>query len=175
MSFAEQMAVAANVAQVLGAIGIVGGIFYAAAQLAHSASTSRAAFLLQLEDMSHDYDAIHAKLRPKGAWAEKGAGPATPLEWVHAEDYLKFFEHCEILMRQGSLDPRVFWQLFGYRVKNILVNELIVRQKLIGEREYWQLFWALLRRFGLTSGIPRTQPASNEAAHASQQVPPQHA
>lgn len=170
MSFAEQMAVAANVAQVLGAIGAVGGIFYAAAQLGHSASTSRAVFLLQLEDMSHDYDAVHAKLRPKGAWTQKGAGPATPLEWVQAEDYLGFFEHCEILMRQGSLDPRVFWHLFGYRLKNILANEIIVRQKLIGEREHWQLFWALLRRFGLTSGIPRMQPADSEAEHVSQQV-----
>ena len=175
MLFAEQMAVAANVAQVLGAIGTVGGIFYAAAQLGHSASTSRAAFLLQLEDMSHDYDAVRAKLGPKGAWTEKGAGPTTPLEWVQAEDYLGFFEHCEILMRQGSLDPRVFSHLFGYRLENILENELIVRKKLIEEREHWELFWALLRRFRLTPRIPRMQQANTEAAHAAQQVPPQHA
>ena len=174
MSFAEQVAVAANVAQVLGAIGTVGGIFYAAAQLRHSASTSRAAFLLQLEDMSHDHDAVQAKLLPKGAWTEKGAGPVTPIEWVQAEDYLGFFEHCEIQMRQGSLDPRVFWHLFGYRIENIIANELIVREKLIGERQHWLLFWALLRRFRLTPRISRMQPESDKAAHATCQVTQQH-
>ena len=173
MSFAEQVAVAANVAQVLGAIGTVGGIFYAAAQLRHNASTSRATFLLHLEDMSHDHDAVHAKLRPGGAWTEKEAGPATPKEWMQAEDYMGFFEHCEILMRQGSLDPRVFWHLFGYRLENILASELIVREKLIEEREYWQLFWALLRRFRLTPRIPRMHPVSDEAAQAMQHVAPQ--
>ncbi len=174
MSFAEQVAVAANVAQVLGAIGAVGGIFYAAAQLRHSASTGRAVFLLQLEDMSHDYDAVYAKLRPKGAWTEQGAGPATPLEWVQAEDYLGFFEHCEVLMRQGSLDPRIFWHLFGYRLENILANERIVREKLIDERAHWQLFWALLRRFRLTPRISRTSQDSDEAASVTQHVAPQH-
>ena len=49
MSFADNVAVAANVAQILGAVGTVGGIFYAAAQLRHNASTSRATFLLELE------------------------------------------------------------------------------------------------------------------------------
>jgi|SRR5271157_4407334 len=126
MSLAEQVAVAANVAQVLGAIGTVAGIFYAAAQLRHNASTSRATFLLQLEDMSHDHDTVHAKLRPGGAWTEKEAGPATPMEWGQAEDYLGFFEHCEVLIRQGSLDPKIFWSLYGYRLEYILKNKLIV-------------------------------------------------
>ncbi len=174
MSFAEQVSVAANVAQVLGAIGIVGGIFYAAAQLKHNASTSRATFLLQLEDMSHDHDAVHAKLRRGGAWTERAAGPSSPKEWMQAEDYMGFFEHCEILMRQGSLDPRLFWHLFGYRLENILANELIVREKLMDERVYWQLFWALLRRFRLTPRISMTHPASDEAAPATQHVTRQH-
>ena len=112
--------------------------------------------------MSHDYDAVHAKLRRKGAWTEKGAGPATPMEWVQAEDYLGFFEHCEIQMRLGSLDPRVFWHLFGHRLETILASELIVREKLIEEREHWPHLWALLRRFGLTHRIPRMHPQNND-------------
>ncbi len=173
MSFAEQAAIAANLAQVLGAIGAVGGIIYAAVQLRHSASTSRAAFLLQLEDMYHDYDAVQAKLRPNGAWTEKGAGPATPMEWVQAEDSLGFFEHCEILIREGSLHPRVFWYLFGYRLENILQNELIVREKLIQEREHWHLFWALLRRFRLTPRISSMHPANDDAEYATEEITPQ--
>ncbi len=169
MSFAEQVAVAANIAQVLGAIGTVGGIFYAAAQLKQSASTSRAAFLSQLEDMSHDYDAVHAKLRPKGAWTGQEAGPATPIEWVQAEDYLGFFKHCEILMRQGALDPNIFWSLFGHRLLSIIENEVIVKEKLIVEREDWRLFWGLLRRFRLTHLVPRTAfEAENDKAHVPQ-------
>ena len=149
MLFAEQVAVAANVAQVLGAIGTVAGIFYAAGQLRHSASANRAIVLLDLENMSHDHDAVHVKLCPGGAWTEKGAGPATPMEWVQAEDYLGFFEHCEILIRQGSLDPNTFWPLYGYRLDYILKNKVIVKEKLLEEREDWRLFWVLLRRFNL--------------------------
>ena len=156
MSLAEQVAVAANVAQVLGAVGTVGGIFYVAAQLRHNASASRATFLLELENMSHDYDAVHAKLRPEGAWMEKEAGPATPMEWMQAEDYLGFFVYCEVLIRQGSLDPNIFWTLFGNRLLRIIENEVIVKDKLIAEREDWRLFWALLRRFRLTHRLPRT-------------------
>ncbi len=167
MSFAEQVAVAANVAQVLGAIGTVAGIFYAAEQLRHNASANRATVLLDLENMSHDHDAVHAKLRPGGAWAEKEAGPATPMEWVQAEDYLGFFEHCEILMRQGSLEPRVFWSLYGYRLEYILRNKIIVKETLLAQREDWRLFWVLLRRFKLIHRVPRMHPANGEAAHAT--------
>ena len=167
MSFAEQAAVAANVAQVFGAIGTVAGIFYVAEQLRHNASANRATVLLDLENMSHDHDAVHAKLRPGGAWTDKEAGPATPVEWVQAEDYLGFFEHCEILMRQGSLDPNVFWSLYGYRLDYILRNKPIVKERLIAEREDWRLFWFLLRRFKLIHRVPRTHPVNNEAAHAT--------
>ena len=169
MSFAEQVAVAAHIAQVLGAVGTVGGILYVAAQLRDNASASRATFLLELENMSHDYDAVHEKLRPQGAWAEKKAGPATPKEWMQAEDYLRFFVYCEVLIRQGSLDPNTFWSLFGYRLERILANEVIVKEKLIAEREDWRLLWVLLRRFRLAHRIPRTaSEVVNDAAHAHQ-------
>ena len=166
MSFAEQVAVAAGIAQVLGAVGTVGGIFYAAAQIRHNASVSRATFLLELENMSHDYDPVHEKLRPEGVWTENKTGPATPKEWMQTEDYLGFFEYCEVLMRQGSLDPDIFWPLFGHRLLSIIENEVIVKEKLIVEREDWRLLWALLRRFRLAHRIPGTaSEVENDAAH----------
>jgi hypothetical protein len=169
MSYAEQVAFAANVAQILGAIGTVGGIFYAAAQLKNNASTSQSALLLQLEDMSHDHDAVRAKMSPGGAWTEKGAGPTTPKEWMQVEDYLRFFEHCEILIRQGSLNPRLFWRLFGHRLENILGHESIVRRKLIEERDYRRLFWGLLRRYNLMHRVPISHPSNDEAAASTHQ------
>lgn len=166
MSFAEQIAVAANVGQILGAVGTVAGIFYVAAQLRHNAIANRATFFLDLENMSHDHDAVHTKLRPNGAWTEKETGPATPKEWMQVEDYFGFFEHCEVLIRQGSLDPDVFWSLFGYRLKHILENKLIVKEKLVEEREDRRLFWALLRRFRLTHRVPiMASEVEKEAAH----------
>jgi hypothetical protein len=164
MTYAEQVTFAANVAQIVGAIGGVGGILYAAAQLRSNASTSQSALLLQLEDMSHDHDAVRARMSPGGAWMEKGAGPATPKEWMQAEDYLRFFEHCEILIQQGTLNPRLFWRLFGHRLEKILENESIVRKKLIEEREYRRLFWGLLRRYKLMDRVPIAHSSSDEAA-----------
>ena len=168
MSFADNVAVAANVAQILGAVGTVGGIFYAAAQLRHNASTSRATFLLELEKMSRDHDAVHTKLRPDGTWTKKGAGPQNDEEWMQLEDYMGFFEHCEVLMQQGSLDPRVFRSLFGYRLENILENKLIVKEKLIDERNYWQLFWALLQRLRLTHRVAQV---SDDVSELTQVAP----
>jgi len=169
MSYAEQVTFAANVAQILGAIGTVGGIFYAAAQLRNNASTSQSALLLQLEDMSLDHDAVRVKMAPGGAWTEKGAGPTTPKEWMQTEDYLRFFEHCEILIRQGALNPRLFWRLFGPRLENILEHESIVRKKLIEEREHRRLFWGLLRRYRLTHRVPISHPSNGEASDSKHQ------
>ncbi len=172
MSYADQVAFAANVAQILGAVGTVGGIFYAAAQIRNNASTAQSALLLQLEDISHDHDAVCSKMSPGGAWLEKGAGPETPKEWMQAEDYLRFFEHCEILIRQGSLNPRLFWNFFGYRLENILANEVIVRKKLIDEREHRRLFWGLLRRFMLIQRVPIAHPPIDEADHPTHKGAP---
>ncbi|MGO9485934.1 MAG: hypothetical protein ACLPX9_15330 [Rhodomicrobium sp.] len=145
----EHIAVAGSLAQVLGTFLTAAGIFYAVAQLRHSVRVSRATFLLELERLSRVHDAVHAHLRPGGLWAEEGAGPQTAGDWIQVEDYMGFFEHCEVLIRQGSLDAKVFESLFAYRLRNLLANEFIVHAKLHAEREHWQLFWALLKRFGL--------------------------
>ncbi len=145
----EHIAVAGNLAQVLGTFLTAAGIFYAVAQLRHSVRVSRATFLLELERLSRVHDAVHAHLRPGGLWAEEGAGPQTAGEWIQVEDYMVFFEHCEVLIRQGSLDAKVFESLFAYRLRTLLNNELIVHAKLHAEREHWRLLWTLLKRLGL--------------------------
>ena len=87
---------------------------------------------------------------------------------MQLEDYMGFFEHCEVLMQQGSLDPRVFRSLFGYRLENILENKLIVKEKLIDERNYWQLFWALLQRLRLTHRVAQV---SDDVSESTQVAP----
>jgi hypothetical protein len=88
-------------------------------------------------------------LRTGGKWAKTGAGPVTAEDWAAVEDYMGFFEHCELLMRNGSLDTASFKALFGYRVENIIQNDVIVQAKLDRERDDWKLFISLLDRLGL--------------------------
>ena len=59
-----------------------------------------------------------------------------------------FFEHCELLLKAGSLKSESFKALFGYRVENIMANKRIVQAKLLDEREFWCLFLELLDRLG---------------------------
>ena len=58
-----------------------------------------------------------------------------------------FFEHCELLLRAGTIEPNGFKLLYGYRIENILKHPQIVKAKLIDEREYWSLFYAICDRF----------------------------
>ena len=88
-------------------------------------------------------------MRPGGAWTKDDAGPTSESEWSKVEDYMGFFEHCELLLQDGSLKPASFKALFGYRVVNIMANDNIVREKLLKEGASWHLFLELLDRLKL--------------------------
>jgi hypothetical protein len=135
-----------NVATIGAAIVGVGALVYAAFQLKHSSTTSEGQFLLDLEKMSYTHNEVHIKLRPGGEWACNSKGPKDHKEWAKLEDYMGFFELCELLMQDGSLCPDRFEQMFGYRVNNIVANEIIDNAKLIEERDSWELFLKLVDR-----------------------------
>jgi len=148
----------ANVATIVGAPVGVFALIYGVLQLRSSVRVNQGQFMLELEKMIATHDAVHLKLRPGGAWAtspvatappgNQGAAPATVEEWAQVEDYMGFFEHCELLLRDRSLTTERFQRLFGYRVANILANGVIAEAKLVREREHWSLFLDLIRRLG---------------------------
>jgi len=60
-----------------------------------------------------------------------------------------FFEYCEILIRDSLIDIDTFEKIFGYRIRNIISNEIIYNAKLIKERNEWILFISLLKRLNI--------------------------
>jgi len=135
-----------NVATIGTVIVGVAALVYAACQLKHSSTTSEGQFLLDLKKMSYTHNQVHIKLRPGGDWTQNGKGPTNHKEWAKLEDYMGFFELCELLMQDGSLCSDRFKQLFGYRVNNILANETIRDAKLTKEKDNWELFLKLVAR-----------------------------
>ncbi len=138
----------ANIATIVASIGGVGALIYAAVQLQHSARVAEGQFLLELEKMMAAHDKTHIKLRPGGEWSN-GKSPTTVEDWAELEDYMGFFEHCELLIRDKSLSIERFDHIFGYRLQNILDNSTICDAKLkSNEKELWVLFLSICNRVG---------------------------
>lgn len=124
------------------------GIYFAWEQLYQSKLIAKGTLMLKLEELSDlpSRTATHAKLRPSGQWGRNKGGPSGNEEWAEVDDYMGFFEHCELLLRAGSIQLSEFELLFGYRVTNLIRNDIIYKAKLIETKEDWKLFVALHAR-----------------------------
>ncbi len=139
--------IVASTTTVLGILIALVGAVFAYKQIKATKEISKGEFMLLLEQIISRYDAVHLRLRPGGDWAKPGAGPKSGEEWDAVDDYMGFFEHCELLIQAGTLDQREFQTLYGYRVHNLLANENIVSAKLNSqEKELWTVFLALCKR-----------------------------
>lgn len=149
----------AQAATIFGAVLAAAGVFYAGVQLHASALIAKGQFLLELTKMFAEHDPIHVKLRPGGEWRGGQANPSGPDDWAAIDAYLGLFERCEVLIRQKSLDPIEFSNLFGYRLDNILSQPAITGKKFIGgERQYWANLIALLDRMQLLGKLQQPWP-----------------
>jgi hypothetical protein len=140
-----------QVATIVGAPAALGALVYAAIQLRASARVAQGQFILELKQMLEPHRAMHHKLRPGGEWSSKeGGAPTSGEEWSDLEEYMGFFEHCEVLIEDGSLSLDDFRHMFSYRVDNIVANPKIVSAKLCGEeRTSWTLFLRLCERLNI--------------------------
>lgn len=130
----------------------VGGVIAAAISLMFTALTTwrtakanRARFWLDLRDHFAQHDCVHRRLRPMGDWS-KDDGPKTNEEWASVEAYMGLFEHCEIMLEQRLIDEKTFREIYAYRLRNIVANDIIRQNKLIGHPYGWKRFLALLQR-----------------------------
>ncbi|MDX1994051.1 MAG: hypothetical protein SF029_16820 [bacterium] len=122
------------------------GVVYAGNQLHLSRRVSQGEFLLHLDEMMRVHDKVHRSLRPGGKWAKGNVGPINADEWADVESYMGLFERIKILIDRKILDIKLFDRLYGYRIDNIIANEVIVQTKLGSEeKESWQDFIALHR------------------------------
>ena len=140
------MDAATLVVSIVGVAGAVAGLWYAALQLRHTRNTSRATFLLVLDEAFGQHREVHSLLRPGGAWAGSGQGPENPDEWIAVEDYMGLFERIEVLVEGGVLDASLVDRLYGYRISNIVANPVIRRAKLIDGKAGWTDFLMLVGR-----------------------------
>jgi len=151
-----------NLATAVGAVAGVFALVFAGFQLKKTLDVERGRFMLELQRMLTEHDAMHLKLRPGGPWSGASAGPADAAEWVPLESYLAFFEHCEILLETESLDLESFKAIFGYRLANIARNTVITA-RLSANRDDWQKIHALCGRLGLSIAAAPPPPAAAAA------------
>ena len=137
-----------HLATIFGLPVALGALIYAGVQLHSGLKVAKGQFILDLKQMLDTHRVVHRRLRPGEIWhGADGQLPATAQEWCDLEEYMGFFEHCEILIQDGSLDLDNFIDMFSYRVHNIVSNPKIVEAKLTGpERASWELFLKLCNR-----------------------------
>jgi hypothetical protein len=133
-----------DAATVVGLIMTGIGLIYAGIQLRAAKKIARGEFLLRLDEMFQQHLEVHTRLRPGGVWAVQGKGPSSLEDWVAVEKYMGLFERIKVLIDDGIVDLATIDRLYGYRVFNIVANEVIRKAKLEGEtRKYWQDFIGL--------------------------------
>jgi hypothetical protein len=100
--------------------------------------------LLRVDDalLLREFNEVHAKLCPGGAWHGGAGGPSTPEEWVELDRYVGRFERIYILVDRKLLRLKDVEHCWGRRVRNIMAHGTI-RERLLNEAERWSYFVAL--------------------------------
>jgi hypothetical protein len=129
-----------SIATAVGALMTTIGLLYAGIQLRASRKIARGEFLLQLDELFHPYNEVHTKLRPGGEWSSGHKGPVTVEEWVSVERYMGLFERIKLLIDDGIIDLDTVDRIYGYRVLNIISNNVIRQAKLEREKMHWEDF-----------------------------------
>ena len=143
-------------------IGVMGGfaaLIFGVYQIYVNTKINRARFWLELRRMFSDYQDVHVKLRPRGAWYASSEHPNLD-EMPSVEPYMGLLEHCNRMLEQRLIDWKTFKQIYGYRVDNIMKNSAIVKAKLIENEDGWENFIRLsyklgYRRAGITYSKPK--------------------
>jgi hypothetical protein len=139
-----------------GLVIALAGIFYAIKTLRDNGIIARAQFFATVRGLMAEYDDVHAKLRPEGAWAPPEGelfartGPGTPEDWARVELYMGLFEYCEVLLRRGLMQQEDFDRSLRYRLQNLMRNAVIVEIKLLSDLKVgWEDFLLLCGRCGV--------------------------
>lgn len=95
-------------------------------------------YLLELREvfLEEKKNKLHLNLRNRTSY--------TPEDWSVVDDYLGTFEVVGIMIKRGALDKKNIKDLYGYRVANILRNQIIFENKLVLEYKSWKNFYDLI-------------------------------
>ncbi len=162
-----------SIATAIGLLLAAWGLKYAAGQLVESRKVAEESkrvaeeskriaqgeFLLRLDEMLRHHDRVHRRLRPRGEWGQRGGpSPDDGEAWADIESYMGLFERIKVLIDNGIIDRGIVDRLYGYRVSNIIDNDIIRIGKLENPetRDGWSDFLALARDL---NRYPRDHPA----------------
>ncbi len=131
-------------------VGIVGGtasLIIGAHRVSKNTRINRAKLWLDFRRMIYEHDEVHLLLRPKGDWHASNEHP-TDKEMPKVEPYMGLFEHAYEMLEDKLIDWETFRNVYGYRIDNIVVNQVINREKLVKRPEGWANFISLIKRLG---------------------------
>lgn len=132
-----------DIATIATAVGIIltgVGLIFTGLQVRDARRVAQGEFLLRLDELFRDHHPVHLRLRPGGEWAGSEKGPQSPAEWAEVEAYMGLFERINLLIERKIVDKETVDRLYGYRIRNIVANDVIRQAKLVRARASWQDF-----------------------------------
>lgn len=145
----EYIALAGSIATVVAAVAAVVVLIYARGQineaqkqLRHSRAIAHGDFLLRLDEAFQRHTKVHMLLQPDFDWGNNKSGPVSPEDWFLVTSYMGLFERVNFLIQSEIEELAIIDKLYGYRVYNIVANDVIRRAKLEDKEiaPYWEGF-----------------------------------
>jgi hypothetical protein len=111
-------------------------------QLQHSRKIANLDALLRLDEAFQRHSEVHKLLQPAFKWGNNKGGPNSDEEWFMVTSYMGLFERVNFLIDIGIEELTMIDKFHGYRVYNIVSNDIIRRTKLENKTiaPYWREF-----------------------------------
>jgi hypothetical protein len=111
-------------------------------QLRQSQALGHGDFLLRLDEALERHVKVHMLLQPDFAWGKNKGGPGSPDDWFLVTSYMGCFERVNFLIESRIEELEIVDKLYGYRVYNLVSNDIIRRKKLEDKERapYWEEF-----------------------------------
>lgn len=149
LTTSDSIALAGSIATAVAASAAVIALIYARGQinaaqkqLQASRAIAHGDFLLRLDEAFQRHAKVHMLLQPQFEWGNNKSGPASPEDWFLVTSYMGLFERVNFLIQSEIEELAIIDKLYGYRIYNIVANNVIRRAKL-EDREiarYWEGF-----------------------------------
>lgn len=135
-------AAATAIAAIVALLYAKGQVTEARNQLKNARTVAYLDFLLRVDDAFQRHQEVHQLLQPAFAWGNNKGGPQSAEDWFKVTSYMGLFERINFLVELGVEQLELVDKLHGYRVYNIVSNNVIRRTKLEDKEiaAYWEGF-----------------------------------
>ncbi len=111
-------------------------------QLKNSRTIAYLDFLLRVDEAFQRHQEVHQLLQPAFAWGNNKGGPKSAEDWFKVTSYMGLFERINFLLEIGIEQLGMVDKFHGYRMYNIVSNDIIRQAKLEDKQiaAYWEEF-----------------------------------